>query len=122
MNEVSLEAYASALREDVCSICACYSPDGNFRHSCSHESSGACVVFRHLPQTVAIVSRFKGSSIPSYETAYQIHACTQCRCADIEGVCTMRDRTRPLPEWCIADAYLPQIIGAIERVQEVEVG
>jgi hypothetical protein len=40
----------------------------------------------------------------------------------VEGVCSLRDRTRPIPEWCIADAYLPQVIGAIERVHGVEVG
>lgn len=121
MNEVSSDAYVLALREDVCSICACYSPDGNPNGSCSHESSGTCVVFRHLAETISIVSRFHGSALRSYDNAYQMYACTRCHLADCEGICTMRDRTRAVPDWCIADAYLPQIVGAIERVQEVHV-
>jgi hypothetical protein len=50
-----------------------------------------------------------------------MHVCTQCAHADVEGICSLRDRSKPVPEWCVADAYLPQIIGAIERVQSVEV-
>lgn len=80
------------------------------------------MVFAHLDATVGIVSRFKDSDLASLDNVYQMYACTQCKLADVEGVCSLRDRTRPIPEWCIADAYLPQVIGAIERVHGVEVG
>lgn len=120
MNGVTFEAHAAAIREEVCSICACYQPDEHYRRICVHESEGSCVVFRHLPETIALVARFRGSDIASYENVYQIHACTKCHLADSEGLCTMRDRTKPVPEWCVADAYLPQIVGAIERDLEVE--
>jgi hypothetical protein len=122
MNEVPLEACVIALREDVCSICVCYSPDGNSPQSCIHESSGTCLVFRHLPSIIALAERFQDSSLLSLDNVFQMQVCTGCANADAEGVCNMRDRSKAIPEWCIADAYLPQVVGAIERAGEVEVG
>jgi hypothetical protein len=121
MNVESRDAYTTALREDVCSICACFTPDPGFRHTCSHESTGACVIFSHLDDAVNIVTRFRDSDLAALDNAYQMYACTHCKLADVEGVCSLRNRTRPVPEWCIADAYLPQIVGAIERVLSLEV-
>jgi hypothetical protein len=120
MNAVR-ETYVTALREDVCTICACYAPDPNFRHACIHETSGNCVVFAHLDATADLVARFRESDLPALDNVFQMHVCTQCAHADVEGICSLRDRSKPVPEWCVADAYLPQIIGAIERVQSVEV-
>lgn len=121
MNVLTREAYANAIREDVCSICACYTPDEHFRHTCLHETSGRCVIFDLLDVTVDIVARFSESDLPALDNVFEMYACTKCRCADVEGVCEMRDRTKPVPEWCIADAYRPQVVGAIERVQRMEV-
>ena len=121
MNVSSLEAYATALREDVCTICASYTPDGCHRLGCLYESSGACVVFHHLPELVELVERFRDSEILSFDSTFPMYVCTRCPHADIEGVCDMRDRSRSVPHWCVIDAYLPQIVGAIERVDEVKV-
>lgn len=121
MNGVTFEAHAAALREDVCSICACYQPDEHYRRICVHESDHSCVIFKLLPEVIALVTRFRGSDIASYDNVFQMHGCTKCHHADTEGVCSMRDRTKPVPQWCVADAYMPQVIGAIERVLEVEV-
>lgn len=120
MNAVPWEAYADALREDVCSICVCFSPD-SVTHHCLNENTGACVIFAHLDETIRIVSRFEKSDLPALETAFQMYVCTQCKLSDVEGVCSLRDRTKPIPEWCMADAYLPQVVGAVERAQQVEV-
>ena len=116
MDESMLEHYKGGLRADVCSICANRSPETDAHRYCRHETDGNCPLFAKLPTLATVLSGVSSENIDVYEQALFDQVCKRCPTSEPDGFCAGRDAAKAVPDWCIIDAYFPQVVGAIERI------
>jgi hypothetical protein len=119
MTESALKPYRGAVRADVCSICACREHQSPSDPFCRHEAEGTCAIFSQLPAIVDTLAPHDGAPLEEYEQALRTLLCTRCPRGAADGSCPGHDSTRDVPDWCVVDAYLPQLISAIERTHTV---
>ena len=120
MTSIPLEEYRLALRDAVCSVCLCFTPQEEHPARCRHETIGDCSLFSKLGEVVDTISKVHSGSIVPYVDELRHSVCAKCDHQNALGVCDIRDDRGPVPNWCVLDTYFNLIVGAIEEVRERE--
>jgi hypothetical protein len=120
MASIAIVKYQDAMRDAICSVCVCFAEDKQTPGRCVHEQSGQCRLFAHLDDVADVVSGVASHSIDPYVEALRRQVCAKCGQQDERGVCDLRDRRGPVPNWCVLDAYFNLIVGTVEEVQRME--
>ncbi|MBI4558403.1 MAG: hypothetical protein HY706_12550 [Candidatus Hydrogenedentes bacterium] len=117
MQAIAIEEYRDAMRDDVCNVCVIFTPHPANPRRCFHETTGKCGLFLHIDRVVEAVSNIHSDSIAPYLEELRRKVCGFCENQNADLVCRVRDSNEPVPSWCVLDAYLNLVVGAIERVQ-----
>lgn len=104
------QAFLSAIRHRVCSVCL----DGRDDGTCGL-SGRVCAVESHLPGLVEALVRVRSNRMDEYVEALRAQVCSRCDNQDARGRCKLREAGD-----CALDAYLSLVVDAIEEVQEQE--
>lgn len=103
------EAYWSAIRRRVCSLCLDQGNDG----SCRREG-GACPIEVHLPRLVETLLAVRSNRMDEYVAAVEAEICSRCS----EGARREKDRCAARERGnCALATYLPLVLDAVEEVR-----
>jgi len=100
------EQLRGALRAHVCSVCLDVRDDG----SCGL-AGRPCALERHFDRIVNAVAVIESPRMDDYVDAIREQVCANCPEQDPEGFCARREG-----EGCALDAYLSQVVDAVEEV------
>lgn len=104
--QVSFEELEATIRARVCAACTDRTSDA----LCLLEDPNHCALFQLFPLVVQAVLATESAELEPYVNAIHEHVCSVCVDQQIDGACPRRG------QGCSLDAYLPQIVDAIEEV------
>ena len=102
---VSVEEMEALVRNRICAVCAERTVEG----VCGSKDPDHCSLFRLFPLVAQAVLATEGEEIGPYLQAIHENVCSVCIDQALDGTCPRRGGGCPL------DAYLPQVIEAIEQ-------
>ncbi|HEX2867466.1 MAG TPA: hypothetical protein VHO03_10515 [Ignavibacteriales bacterium] len=104
-----MDKYLSAIRQNICSICA----DSNDLGRCSLTDDEICALEVYLPQIVEIVHSIDSQNLQDYIDALRKEVCSECRTQEKDGYCYLREDVN-----CSLDRYFPLIVESIQKADE----
>lgn len=104
-----MDKYLSAIRQNICSICA----DSNDLGRCNLTDDEVCALEVYLPQIVEIVHSIDSQNMQDYIDALRKEICSECRTQKDDGYCYLREDVN-----CSLDRYFPLIVETIQKADE----
>ena len=101
-----VEELEAIVRTRLCSVCTKRTGEG----SCGSEDPGRCSLFELFPLVAQAIMATESDDIQPYVDAIHENVCSVCVDQRLDGTCPQREQAS-----CALDAYLPQVIEAIEE-------
>jgi hypothetical protein len=101
-----LEELETIVRKRICSICDMRTVEG----ACGSSEPGQCSLLSLFPLVAEAVMATDGNTLEAYVDAIHENVCSVCIEQRLDGTCRQREARN-----CALDAYMPQIIDAIEE-------